>query len=250
MKKILLSTTLALTLALSGCDDDNSTNNETLTTSSVDELVRQNVDLNVLEGTTDIATLSTTGVSFEITGGNDASFFLLSGTKLSFKTAQNYLEGGDNSYNVEISATDDAHERNGRLLLVSVNVTASQTVTTVAVEETVVDPTTEGVIFSTVEDNRVTWDAANSACNMMNPAGTWTLPTIEQYRANSADLLAMITVDSDGNSSTPSAFTSVLWSSTDADVVTSKMGWGYFETPAVDTAQLVTSPFFFTCVKK
>ncbi len=294
--------------------------------------MKQNVDLTVAEGSREIATFNTPGVSFEIVGGNDASFFVLNDTKLFFKRAQNYLDGGNNSFNVEISATDDARVKNGRLLLVTVNVIKSGTIvvtedtsvpifttptvlsmetgttTTIAATDaslpityalttvgsgftlngttltapatatptgiptnltitatdsattphtatlniavTVTTPTATGAQFSGVEDRRVTWAEANNACNAMLPQGTWTLPTIAQYRENSDDLLATITFDSDNNNTNGIHFTSVLWSSTDADVNTSKMGWGYFQNPAVDTAQPIASPYYFTCVKR
>ena len=331
MKNILLSSSLILVMALSGCDDDKPAT-DNLATTSVDKFEKQTVDLNVVENATEVATLSTTGVSLKIAGGSDADFFTLNGSKLLFKKGQNYIDGENNSFNVEISATDDAHLKKGKLLIITVHLLKSGavivtqdttapifstptqlsmvagTTTTIAAADssapityslttmgsgftlngttltapdtatpvgtptnltitatdsaqtpntatlnmavTVTNPSATGVQFSAVEDNRVTWDEANSACNAMVPAGTWELPTIEQYRANSDDLLAAITVDSDGDSSTGTHFTSVLWSSTDANVSTSKMGWGYFMTPADGSAQDKNLSYFYTCIKK
>ncbi len=327
MKEILLSATLLLALAFSGCDNDSKKTD--LGTSSIDSMTRQQVDLNVSSGNTEIATLNTTGITYKIVGGVDKDYFKLVGQELSFKAAQAYVANGDNSYKVEISATDDSKQRKGRLLLVTVTVTegggvvvigdqdttppvfttattlAMTTGGTVTIEATdastpityaltagagftlsgavlkapdtagetnvtitatdaattpntatqtilvsVTSPTATGVEFSTVTDNRVTWNEANTTCATMAPTGSWTLPTIAEYSANSADLLSQITVDSDSNSSNGTHFTSILWSSTAANANTEKMGWGYYVNPAEDTAQAMTSTYFFTCIKK
>jgi len=333
MREILLSTSLVLVLALSGCDDNDTKND--LTTSSIDGFVKQYVDLNVTEGETSIASLSTTGVSFEITGGGDASFFTLDGSELAFKTAQDYLEGGDNSYDVEISATDDNDTRRGRLLLITTNVvrqiiinasdttapvfqtgtalsmqtestraivatdatepityaltggagfslngallqapavatpegmptsvtitatdsaTPSNTSThTMAVTVTV--PSATGVVFSAVTDSRVTWADANATCAAMAPVGTWELPTYVTLNTNNIAVFELVkNIDSDDNASTmPSAFKSVLWSSTPDANLSQTLGLWYKDGTADSAEELPiipTSEYYFTCVKK
>ncbi len=114
MKNILLSTSLVLALAFSGCD-----NNDTKTSSPTEQLV----EATITEGKTVIATLEAAGVSYTILEGDDASFFKMDGNKLLFKSAQDYLQNGDNSYRVKIKAADVANVKQERILIITVNVT-------------------------------------------------------------------------------------------------------------------------------
>ena len=152
--------------------------------------------------------------------GTDATHFVVNGT-----TVRTPATAG--TYHIGVTAKDFANNTTTQ------NVTV--TVTNVAQTGT--------LIWSPVEDNRYTWDQANSACQAM-ANGPWRLPTISELRAYSDTLHAQLPASAKG---------SVIWSADDATPEANgtkrRFGWGYFDTPADESAQPVSQPYYFTCVK-
>ncbi len=118
MRYIFLSTTLAVTLALSGCGSDNNNNKPTLTTSSA---TKQIVEADVTAGTTKVATLQA-GLTYKIRDEEDGDFFTIKNNVLSFKQPQEYIAQGNNLYTVRIEAS--SADKKTRVL--EINVTLKQ----------------------------------------------------------------------------------------------------------------------------
>lgn len=326
MKEILLSSLLITALAFHGCGSDSNTNGESLGTTSTGGFVFSGPsDLNVTAGSRNVASFSIPDdkeITYAITGGDSDFYFDFNGTMLHFIQAPTYLEGGNNAYKVEVTATNEETSQVSNPVLFTVNVLSAQPViitdngdtvapvltqttfsavagTTVSISanetstyalsgntqgfsiasagllslpavagvytisvvatdtaDTPNSSTTpitvtvtaqevdddETLTWSSVDDNRYTWDQADTGCAAMAD-GVWRLPTLVELEANSETVYALLPESGKG---------SVVWSSTEAtddNGTERKMGWGYFEDPATGTAQPVTQPYYFICVQ-
>jgi hypothetical protein len=133
MKEILLSSVLVMTLVLTGCDDDTDNNQNLDTTSTTTSSIFTDVgDLNVTEGSKSVAIFkpqdATMRYSYRITGGADASFFVIDGNALNFKSAQSYQEGESNKFVVEVTATNDTLGKSASPTTFHINIVPQATI--------------------------------------------------------------------------------------------------------------------------
>jgi hypothetical protein len=207
MKEILLSSALIMALIFTGCDDDTD-NNQNLETTSTGSIFTEVGDLNVTEGSKSVAIFkpqdTTMRYSYRITGGADASYFMIDGNALNFKHAQTYQEGGSNKFIVEVTATNDTTGKSASPTTFTINIVPQAAVvvnpdendTTPPVITTATTHTIkagETITLSAIDANSVTF-SENS--NMFTISGNILIPEF----STGEESVVITATDTAGNS--------------------------------------------------